>query len=161
MDVFFCGHPCHPWSSLPSQVIRKLICDSGTALSFPQGSRYSCVNMTSICSGSVPQGVSTHDILVIEMSCKSLMDVFQVSLKSTRRDRSWTGDYAMCGRCHLAYAAWFTHVPYLLQSNDLREYPVRTSLVSPLHMGIFSFHARGTLIEKCSSLHKMREGLLF
>ena len=39
-------------------------------------------------------------------------------LKSTGRDRSWTGDYAVCGRCHLAPTAWFAHVPYLLQSDD-------------------------------------------
>ena len=26
-------------------------------------------------------------------------------LKSTGRDRSWTGEYTACGRCHLAHAA--------------------------------------------------------
>ena len=29
----------------------------------------------------------------------------QSTLKSTGRDRIWTGDYAACGRCHLAHAA--------------------------------------------------------
>ena len=38
------------------------------------------------------------------------------TLKLTGRVRSWTGDYAACGRCHLAHAAWFAHVPYLLPS---------------------------------------------
>ena len=28
-----------------------------------------------------------------------------ISLQSTGRDRSWTGDYAACGHCHLVHAA--------------------------------------------------------
>ena len=46
------------------------------------------------------------------------LTVFSLPLKSTGRDRSWTGDYAACGRRHLAHAAWFAHIPYLLQSQD-------------------------------------------
>ena len=51
-------------------------------------------------------------------SCGCYGRPFQRNLKSTGRDRSWTGDYAVCGRCHVAQAAWFRHVPYLLQSHD-------------------------------------------
>ena len=47
----------------------------------------------------------------------SCYDHFQ-DLKLTGRDRSWTGDYAACGHCHLAHAAGFAHVPYLLPSHD-------------------------------------------
>ena len=39
-------------------------------------------------------------------------------LKLTGRDRSWTGDYAACGRCHLAHAARFALAPRLLQRYD-------------------------------------------
>ena len=68
-----------------------------------------------------------------------------IILKLIGRDRSWTGDNAACGRCHLAHAAWFAHIPYLLPES-WREYPARTSLVSPLHTGVVSRHARATLI---------------
>ena len=66
-------------------------------------------------------------------------------VKSTGRDRSWTGDNAACGRCHFAHAAWSAHVPYILAPESWREYPARTSLVSPLHAGVVSRHARATL----------------
>ena len=65
--------------------------------------------------------------------------------KSTGRDRSWTGDYAACGRCHLAHAEWH-RARSLLAPESGREYPARTSLVSPLHTGVVSCHARATLI---------------
>ena len=54
------------------------------------------------------------------------------ALKSTGRDRSWTGDYVACGRCHLAHAAWFAHVPYLLPSHGGSIPREPASLVSPL-----------------------------
>ena len=56
---------------------------------------------------------------IVEVSLFTLKALFNnvFTLKSTGQDRSWTGDYAACGRCHLAHAAWFAHVPYLLQSH--------------------------------------------
>ena len=59
--------------------------------------------------------------LYLSKICSSKLDIiFNIvsPLKSTGQDRSWTGDYAACGRCHLAHAAGFAHGPYLLPSHD-------------------------------------------
>ena len=65
-------------------------------------------------------------------------------LRSTGRDRSWTGDYAACGRCHLVRAAMIP-ARSLLAPESWREYPAQTSLVSPPYTGVVSRHARATL----------------
>ena len=66
------------------------------------------------------------------------------SLKSTGWDRSRMGDYAACGRLP-SCARRMIHARSLLAPESWREYPARTSLVSPLHMGIVSHHACATL----------------
>ena len=44
---------------------------------------------------------------IVEVSLFTLKALFNnvFTLKSIGRDRSWTGDYAASGRCHLAHAA--------------------------------------------------------
>ena len=51
------------------------------------------------------------------------------TLKFPGRDRSWTGDYATCGSCHLAHAAQSAHAPHF-SSVTIGEYPIRTRLVN-------------------------------
>ena len=51
------------------------------------------------------------------------------TLKFPGRDRSWTGDYATCGSCHLAHAAQSAHAPRF-SSVTIGEYPIRTRLVN-------------------------------
>ena len=67
------------------------------------------------------------------------------SLKAIGPDRSLTGDYMWtlpsCARRVIRARS-------LLAPESWREYPARTSLVSPLHTGVVSHHARSTLISQ-------------
>ena len=62
-----------------------------------------------------------------------------LDLKTTGRDSNWTG--ATLPSC----ARRVIRARSLLAPESWREYPVRTSLVSPLHTGVVSRHARATL----------------
>ena len=65
-------------------------------------------------------------------------------LKSTGRDRSWTGDYAAMWTLP-SCARRVIRARSLLTPDSRREYPARTSLVSPLQTGVVSRHVRATL----------------
>ena len=68
------------------------------------------------------------------------------ALKSTGRDRSWTGSRLRCMWMMPSCARRVIRARSLLAPGSWREYPAWTSLVSPLHTGVVSRHARATLM---------------
>ena len=91
--------------------------------------------------GNASTTCSNNFVFSFEKFKKSTHKQWMNWKKSTGRDSIWTGDYAACGRCHLAHAAWVANVPYLLQGHDGSTYPTWTTLVVPIHTGVASRHA--------------------
>ena len=77
-----------------------------------------------------------------------------LNFKLPGRDGSWMGDYATCGSCHPAHAAWFALAPRLLQRYD--RWVSRTNYASLL---VYNIQALRSLSSRCSNFKHLRDSV--